>query len=787
MPRVFISYSHDTPAHKDRVLALSDRLRRQGVDCHIDQYEQSPAQGWPLWCETEIEQADFVLVACTETYFRRFRKEERPAIGKGAIWEGHSITQELYDAQGLNAKFVPITFSPADGAFVPKPLKSTARYGLFEEYDALYRRLTKQPFVVKPQLGGLVAMPAREPLSALPSLDRAVWQVPFPRNQSFSGREQILADVRATLEKDKIAALSGLGGVGKTQTAVEFAYRRRADYSFVFWVKAEERNNLLSDFAAIASALGLPSAEEKQQEAAVAAVRHWLNAHSGWLLILDNADNLDLAKEFLPTDPRGHILLTTRARAMKGLAERVEIDVMEPKEGALLLLRRSGSAIPAGEQDEALALKISRELGGLPLALDQAGAFIKETPSSFAEYLHIYGSRKFELLSQRGGSLGDHPSVTVTFSLAFETVERKSAAAADLIRLCACLAPDAIPEVIFVQGASRLGENLDAISNDPLAFSQALKEAGRFSLLQRDVRSNTLDIHRLVQAVVLGEMTETERQTWAERAVRAINATFPDVEFANWTLCESLLPHARVCAVLIEEHGFEFLDAARLLGQIAYYLDDRALFGEAEPLYRRSLAIYEKALGRDHPEVARSLNNLAGVFSNQGKFSEAEPLHQRSLAIREKALGPDHPEVAASLNNLAALFRDQGKYGEAEPLYQRSLAIWEKALGRDHPEVATSLNNLASLFADQGKYGEAEPLYQRSLAIWKEAFGPDHPNVATSLNNLALLFAEQGRYSDAEPLYRRSLAIRQKALGPDHPYTKQVRDNLEANARRQRS
>jgi tetratricopeptide (TPR) repeat protein len=314
-----------------------------------------------------------------------------------------------------------------------------------------------------------------------------------------------------------------------------------------------------------------------------------------------------------------------------------------------------------------------------------------------------------------------------------------------LIRLCACLAPDAIPEVIFVQGASRLGENLDAISNDPLAFSQALKEAGRFSLLQRDVRSNTLDIHRLVQAVVLGEMTETERQTWAERAVRAINATFPDVEFANWTLCESLLPHARVCAVLIEEHGFEFLDAARLLGQIAYYLDDRALFGEAEPLYRRSLAIYEKALGRDHPEVARSLNNLAGVFSNQGKFSEAEPLHQRSLAIREKALGPDHPEVAASLNNLAALFRDQGKYGEAEPLYQRS------------------------------------------LAIWKEAFGPDHPNVATSLNNLALLFAEQGRYSDAEPLYRRSLAIRQKALGPDHPYTKQVRDNLEANARRQRS
>ena len=163
-------------------------------------------------------------------------------------------------------------------------------------------------------------------------------------------------------------------------------------------------------------------------------------------------------------------------------------------------------------------------------------------------------------------------------------------------------------------------------------------------------------------------------------------------------------------------------------------------YAEAEPLYKRALAIREKALGPDHPDVGTSLNNLAGLYRAQGRYAEAEPLYKRGLAITEKALGPDHPDVGTSLNNLAVLYQRQGRYAEAEPLYKRGLAIREKALGPDHPDVGTSLNNLAALYHAQGRYAEAEPLYKRALAISEKALGPDHPDVGTSLNNLAVLY-----------------------------------------------
>jgi hypothetical protein len=336
-------------------------------------------------------------------------------------------------------------------------------------------------------------MPARERQQ---DFQQTIWHVPHAKNAFFTGREKILNDVQAALAKRNIAALSGMGGVGKTRTAVEYAYRHRSEYMAVFWVKAEERSTLQSDFAAMAGVLGLPSAAAKEQEAAVAEVKQWLETHNGWLLILDNADDLDQAKEFLPSDPQGHVLLTTRARALGGLAERIAVDEMEPEEGALLLLRRSGLIGKASAEDEALARKISEELGGLPLAIDQAGAFIEETPSSLREYLQFFTSQRIKLLSERGGRLGDHPPVTVTFSLAFEKVARTSAAAADLVRLCAFLAPDTIPEVIFTKGAADLGEHLSAVASDPFAFAQALKEAGRFSPVVRDADKRALYIHR---------------------------------------------------------------------------------------------------------------------------------------------------------------------------------------------------------------------------------------------------------------------------------------------------
>jgi tetratricopeptide (TPR) repeat protein len=693
-PKVFISYTHDSVEHMDRVLALSNRLRLEGIDCRIDQHEQSPSEGWPLWCDRQVEKSVFVLVACTETYLRRFKGEEAPGIGLGATWEGHFITQELYNAQGKNSKFIPIIFLREDAAHIPIDLQGATRYAVPDEYELLYRRLTDQPLVTMPPLGSMKPMPARAELPSLPKLERQQdflqpWTVPYPRNPFFTGREKILEALRAALETRGRAALNGLGGVGKTQTAAEYAYRHRKEYQSVFWARAESRDTLLPDFVAIATALQLPESTAQKQEEAVTAVERWLEANSGWLLVLDNADDLALARDFIPRDAEGHILLTTRAQVTSVIAERVEIQKMEAAEGALFLLRRAGviarDAPPsaASEGDRQQAEQISRELGGLALALDQAGAFIEEAPSSLAEYLDFYRSERSKLLAERG-ELGDHPSVSVTFSLAFKKVAEASAAAADLVRVCAFLAPDAIPEEIFREGAAELGENLAKVET-PVEFAQVLKEAGRHSLIERNPLNKTLDIHRLVQAVVRDGMEKPERRQWAERAVRAVNRSFPDVEFSIWPKCERALPHAQTCAALFDEFGFEFAEAARLFNEAGIYLYERARYAEAEPLYQRALGIMEKALGPAHPNVAQSLNNLAVLYDDQGKYAEAEPLYQRALRIWEKALGPEHPKVATVLENYAPLLRQTGRESQAAEMEARA-----KAIGARHASQSPS-------------------------------------------------------------------------------------------------
>jgi tetratricopeptide (TPR) repeat protein len=783
-PRVFISYSHDTQEHMDRVLGLSNDLRQKGIDCSIDQYEESPPEGWPLWCERQVEKSEFALVACTETYLRRFKGEEQPEKGLGVVWEGHIVTQELYNAQGSNTKFIPLVFFAHEAAYIPLILQSATYYnaGDADGLERLYRRLTGQPAIVKPALGKLDRMPPRGApagLNALPQLDRKQnfrqpWNLPISPSPFFTGRDEALKEIDAAFKAGKAAALCGLGGVGKTQTAARYALLHRRDYQAVLWVSAATREALLSGFAALASLLNLPEAGAQEQGVAVSAVKRWMERSSDWLLILDNANDLAVVREFgLPAAASGRLLLTTQAHALGGLGHRVGIEEMEPDEGASLLLRRASllgeeeSLSVAAGADREMARQISEELGGLPLALDQAGAYIEETGCSLERYLELYRRKGAELHERRGGVAPDHLSVAATFALSFGNVKQASEPAAEILRLCALLAPEAIPEEILAKGGVDLGPILAPAAADPLKLDAALAAAMRYSLLRR--RDGTLRIHRLVQEVIRDGMTEEERRQWAERAVRAVNRAFPPVEFANWGQCERFLSQGLACAKLITGLGIETQEAARLLNGVAYYLCERARYAEAEPLYRRSLAIREKALGPDHSDVAQSLNNLAVLYKAQGRYAEAEPLYQRSLKIWEKALGPDHPEVATGLNNLALLYDAQGRYAEAEPLYRRSLEIWEKALGRNHPDVANSLNNLAALYKAQGGYAEAEPLYQRSLAIREKALGAGHPDVAASLNNLAELYREQSRYAEAEPLYGRALAIDEKALGSSHP------------------
>jgi cellulose biosynthesis protein BcsQ len=472
-----------------------------------------------------------------------------------------------------------------------------------ESLGAAYERLAKLIFnrlQWEDVLAGPVEKPAETTRIETPP---QVWNVPYPRNPLCVNREKVLEQLHDALTSRQVVALSGLGGIGKTQTAIEYAYHYRDEYTAVLWAKSDAREALISSFVAIAELLILPEKTTQNQTTTIAAVKHWLETNTKWLLILDDVDDLVVAREFLPSSRKGHVVLTTRVHTTGTIAERIEVDNLEVKDGALFLLRRAkilaldAPLYLASIDDQTKAEAIVKELGGLPLALDQAGAFVLETPSSLTEYLTLYKQEGTKLLAQRGElSLDNHPPVTVTFSIVFQQVEMKSKTAADLIRACAFLAPDAIPEEIFTEGGKELGGNLAPLASQPIDFLNALKEAGRFSLLDRNPETRTLNIHRLVQQVVKEAMNDETQRLWTERTVRAVNRAFPDVEFSTWPLCERLLPHAQACASLIEKWKLEFPEAARLLNKTGRYLYERARYNEAEPLLQQALTIGEPTL-----------------------------------------------------------------------------------------------------------------------------------------------------------------------------------------------
>ncbi len=664
------------------------------------------------------------------------------------------------------------------------------------------------------------------------------WLVPLPRNPFFTGREEILEALHTQLDVEQVVALTqsyalrGLGGIGKTQIALEYTYRHALEYSAIFWIDAETIEHVMSSLLRIAELLQLPERQEADQQLVVAAVQRWLSTHSQWLLIWDNVEDLELLQRLLPPTRQGATLITTRHQALGTLARGMDLAPMEREEGVLFVLRRAKVLEPEATSERmhqlavsmpaeyAAAEKLVAAMEGMPLALDQAGAYIEETGCSVSAYLERYEQQRARLLDRRGVLGGDHPhSVTATFLLASKRIEREQSAAADLLHVCVLLHAEAIPEELFVAGAAYLGPELASLATDPCQLDQAIAVLRSLSLVQRQPETRTLSMHRLLQAVLRERMSEPEQAEWLRRVIAALNAVFPDVTHEAWGQCERLLPHVLTVATAIPDCAGD-RELAEALQKAADYLCDRARYEQAEPLYQRALRIGKQVWGPAHPQVAYPLCGLAYLFYEQGKYQQAEPLYQRALQIREQVLGPAHPDVAYTLerlgmlywkegeyeqakllyqralyiqekakgaehaeiahllNDLAILSVEQGEHEQGELLYQRALSMFERALGANHPDVAMPLNNLADLYIEQGKYDQAEPLCERALRIWQQALGAEHPEVAYALRHLADLYMEQGKYEQAEPLYQQALRIWEQALGPEHPQVAHPLNNL---------
>ena len=614
----------------------------------------------------------------------------------------------------------------------------------------------------------------------------AIWNVPFARNLHFTGREEILALIHKHISKKTPVALCGLGGIGKTQTTVEYAYRYGDACDSILWIRADTLDSLTADVLAIADLLHIAEKEEKNYRNVITAFKHWLQTHTSWLLIFDNADNIDTISEFLSLRHGGAILLTTRTQRIGRHIKRIEMVKLSREESVTLLFHHTHQ----GEEEQTMdkmaaherdaAEKLDALMEGLPLALDQAAAYIEETQCSISEYLALYQSHPARLLNRTGTvNTTEYPySVATTWTLSFQHIQQTSTAAVNLLSLCAFLHPDAIPMEIITQGMLQPGSPLQHIAADTPELNETIGILRNYSLLRRDPETKVLTIHRLVQTVLKQNMSQETYMQWVERAIHAVNATFPTGEFGNWERCEYYLPHVQVCASLIEQHCLVFSEAADLLHRAGHYLWTRSRFLEAEAILQQALKMREEIYGPDQLETAHTVHALGIVFHDLSHYEQSEQLLRRTLAIRERHLGMYHVQVAETLMYLSWLSSYFGRYEETEAILQRALSIYDQSLGRQHAETAKVLVELGALYRSLDRRTETETVWREALSIREHLYGPDHPDVADSLNDLGLICMEQEKMEEAEELLSQAVSRLQQLLGVHHSLTVAAINNL---------
>jgi tetratricopeptide (TPR) repeat protein len=481
-----------------------------------------------------------------------------------------------------------------------------------------------------------------------------VWNVP-PRNPNFTGRAGELGRLRTWLQAHPavtVHAVHGMGGVGKTQTVIEYAHRYADDYDLVWWFDAEHATAVGDQFTGLAAELGLPPLADPG--ATLRAVHQALRARSRWLLIFDDAESAQEIGLLLP-GRAGHVLVTTRRGGFRALGGVLDLETLD-RPDAIVLLRRRAPALT-----EAQAGQLAATLGDLPLALDQAAAYLDQTGTPPEEYLRLLRIRSADLHS-RGHAFGHPGTVATVWSVSIGKLQVTEPAAVELLELCAWLAPEPIPLDLFTGHCDQLLEPLATTAADAVAFNDAVGALVDYSLVRR-IGGNVV-IHRLVQDVTRHRPSgqQATRATKPLAAVLALlRADLPGQVRAipaSWPRWRALLPSVLAATahdtVAADGDGANGDDTAWLLTRAGTYLRSQGQYTDALPLYHRALRIREAALGPDRPDVATDLNYVGRALSDLGRAAEALPLYQRALRIREAALGPDHPLTLRIRKTVAA-------------------------------------------------------------------------------------------------------------------------------------
>jgi DNA-binding SARP family transcriptional activator len=764
--------------HFDRLIAIGDpKSTAQAVALFKSGFLEgfhSGASEFDNWADNERSRLWMLYRSAVEQYAENLTMPSERVIEAITRLSSHDQFDESVHRLMLRT-LVQRFGSPAALAYAEKIKKLLDReLGVYPDpaTTALVADIRATPLMHTPMS---TPQPLNPPLGNLPNLSlqaasvsKLFGNVP-PRDFNFTGRADHLAGLHDCLDRfdagaTNRVAVHGLSGIGKTTLVAEYAYRRSADYSGVWWARAAQRTLLVESLATLAAHLdpGL-AMESNQSKAATAGFGILGRLDKPFLLIYDDVGSPDVIADFIPPS-NVNVIITSRWPDWAGRALELKLDAFDEAAAVEFLQKRTGRLDAAG------ARRLATALGFLPLALDHAGAYCRLSALNFDGYL----KRIDAAIAHAPRGVTYPASIAATFGLALEIANAHHESAEALLGYLAFLAPERIP--------------LDLVGNDVMDHFQkegALAALYAVSLVDHESTEEgavLITLHPLVQSAMRFRLAGKKRSSeTARRTAELLARAFPATALTDpktWATCASLLRHALAFREISPDVFTPDENSSQLLSSLGCYLHIHGAYGEAEQVFRESISVAESALGAEHPIVATRQNNLALLLSTIGRYSEAEPLLRQIITRGEKSLGRHHIEVAMRLNNLGRLLSDTKRYGEAEPLYREAIAIADRQIGSDMTYAVSWRNNLGILLNETGRNENGEQIYREALAIGLKTLGGHHHEVARCLNNLGFLLRDINRLDESEALVCDALAIWAEMLSEEHPIYARGQENL---------
>ncbi|KAH7395355.1 hypothetical protein DE146DRAFT_616190 [Phaeosphaeria sp. MPI-PUGE-AT-0046c] len=622
----------------------------------------------------------------------------------------------------------------------------------------------------------------------------------IPEATQFVAREKELLQMNQLLcghQSRSAIVLHGLGGIGKTQLAVEYVRKYKEKHTAVFWLNANDEDSLRLSFRNVGQQIlkSHPSTAvlrnvnlEGDLDRVVSAVKAWLELqdNTSWLIIYDNYDNPRTAsysdgstvdvRRYLPGSDQGSVIITTRSATVTQ-GRRLHVQKLTDLEDGLKILANMSRRENIRDADpDAKALVV--KLDGLPLALSTAGLYLEHMTTSFAEYLRLYEASwsKLQSTSPRLNSYEDR-SLYTTWKVTFDRIQKQNAASAQLLKLWAYFDKQDLWYGLLrhAHSANDGWIQIHKLIEDELDFNKAIRLLCEYGLAHSEASSSQLSgsagysVHGCVHSWTTNVLNDGWDNELSRLALTCVALAVPRTDTKEWWLLQQrLLPHAARCEKSITSGTIDITRIEWTLHKLGNLYRDQGKLAEAEKMYKWALREREEALGTDHTSTLTTVNSLGNLYRDRGKLVDAEKMYVRALQGREEALGPDHTSTLTTVNNLGLLYANQGKAVDAEKMYVRALQGREEALGPTHTSTLMTVNNLGNLYRDQGKLADADKMYERALRGKEKALGLDHTSTLTTVNNLGLLYAHQGKVVEAEKMYAQALRGREEALGPTH-------------------